>query len=164
MEYSDFLDHWEGIERTQLFDVSWVQSSQWLDVKTRPLPSACQFGDVSCSSILLPYHIVVSTHAHFLIKSQFHRFKKHRLYTRIITIRYALLPGCGKCCKMVFRLSVFKRGEDNVLGSSSYSYGLTRSVTLSMELQPGDYVVQVTLAIRNSYFHSQTVSFLGPVK
>ena len=49
MEYSDFLSHWEGIERTQLFDNTWVQSSHWLDVKSRPLPSAWQFGDVSCA-------------------------------------------------------------------------------------------------------------------
>lgn len=47
-----------------------------------------------------------------------------------------------------FDFSVFKRGDDEVLGSSSYSYGLTRSVTLSMELQPGAYVVHVTLAIK----------------
>ena len=48
MEYSDFLTHWVGIERTQLFDPSWVQSSHWLNVTCRPFPSAWQFGDVSC--------------------------------------------------------------------------------------------------------------------
>lgn len=52
MEYNDFLTHWEGIERTQIFDNSWVQSSHWLNVKSRPMPSAWQFGDVSCVSIL----------------------------------------------------------------------------------------------------------------
>ena len=54
MEYGDFLTHWEGIERTQLFDDTWVQSSHWLNVRARPLPSAWQFGDVSCTS--LPFH------------------------------------------------------------------------------------------------------------
>jgi hypothetical protein len=50
MEYDDFLSHWEGVERTQLFDSTWVQSSHWLNVKSRPLPSAWQYGDVSCVS------------------------------------------------------------------------------------------------------------------
>lgn len=53
MEYCDFLEHWETIEKTQLFDTTWIQSSHWLNVKSRPLPSAWQFGDVSCVSF--PY-------------------------------------------------------------------------------------------------------------
>lgn len=48
MEYSDFLSYWSQIERTQLFDSMWIQSSHWLDVKSRPAPSAWQYGDVSC--------------------------------------------------------------------------------------------------------------------
>lgn len=48
MEYCDFLDTFEYIERTQLFDDTWVQSSHWLNVTSRPLPSAWQYGDVSC--------------------------------------------------------------------------------------------------------------------
>ena len=57
MEYGDFLEHWESIERTQLFDQSWVQSSHWLNVTGRPLPSAYQYGDVSCKSLLC-FHIL----------------------------------------------------------------------------------------------------------
>ena len=42
-----------------------------------------------------------------------------------------------------FDFKLFKRGSDLALGSSSYSYGRTRSVTLRTELQPGDYIVHV---------------------
>lgn len=49
MEYSDFLSIWTSVERTQLFDTSWVHSSHWLSVDGRSLPSAWQFGDVSCT-------------------------------------------------------------------------------------------------------------------
>lgn len=45
---SDFLANWEQIDRTLLFDSSWVMSSQWLKVTARPLPTAWAYGDVSC--------------------------------------------------------------------------------------------------------------------
>ena len=49
MEYEDFLTICTAIERTQLFDPSWIQSNHWLNVKGGPMPSAWQFGDVSCA-------------------------------------------------------------------------------------------------------------------
>jgi hypothetical protein len=51
MEYCDFLGVFEVVERTQLFDTSWVQSTHWLNVRSRPLGSSWQFGDVSCESV-----------------------------------------------------------------------------------------------------------------
>lgn len=53
MEYSDFLTIWTGVERTQLFNPAWIQSSHWLNVESRPLPSAWQFGDVSCAFLFV---------------------------------------------------------------------------------------------------------------
>ena len=51
MEYNDLLTHWSTLERTQLFDETWIQSSHWLNVGSRPLPCAWQYGDVSCEPI-----------------------------------------------------------------------------------------------------------------
>jgi len=48
MEYEDFLRTWYAVERTQLFDESWIQSSHWLNVTSRTFPCPWQFGDVSC--------------------------------------------------------------------------------------------------------------------
>lgn len=48
MEYEDFLQTWYAVERTQLFDDSWVMSSHWLNVTGRTYPAAWQYGDVSC--------------------------------------------------------------------------------------------------------------------
>ncbi len=50
---SDFLECWERMDKTILFDAHWVMSSQWLHVTARPLPSAWTYGDVSCTSYLL---------------------------------------------------------------------------------------------------------------
>ena len=54
MEYEDFLEYWEVVERTQIFDPTWILSSHWLEVKDRPMNSARQYGDVSCLSKSLP--------------------------------------------------------------------------------------------------------------
>ena len=54
MEYEDFLEYWEVVERTQIFDPTWILSSHWLEVKDRPMNSARQYGDVSCLSTFLP--------------------------------------------------------------------------------------------------------------
>ena len=67
MEYEDFLTHWEVIERTQVFDPTWIQSSHWLEVSGRPSLTAVQYGDVSCKDLILlsvymlkPDHIFLS--------------------------------------------------------------------------------------------------------
>ncbi|KAF7976478.1 hypothetical protein HWV62_6749 [Athelia sp. TMB] len=122
MEYADFLEHWEGIECTQLFDKTWVQSSHWLNVHSRPLPSAWQFGDVSYT-----FSVPNRTDAIIALSQS-----DTRMYS---TIRSA--------ADWSFDFKLFKRGSNVALGSSSYSYGRTRSVTLRTELQPGDYIVHV---------------------
>lgn len=42
-----------------------------------------------------------------------------------------------------FDFKLFKKGSPRVLGSSTYSYGITRSSTLNINLAPGEYVVHV---------------------
>jgi hypothetical protein len=52
MEYEDFLEFWDVVERTQLFDPTWRQSSHWLNVQSRALLNAWQYGDVSCECVV----------------------------------------------------------------------------------------------------------------
>ncbi|KZP28279.1 cysteine proteinase [Athelia psychrophila] len=125
MEYCDFLEHWEGIERTQLFNSTWVQSSQWLNVRSRPLPSAWQFGDVSYT-----FRVDEFTDA-IIALSQSDR----RLYAPV-----------QSAAEWSFDFKLFKKGEAEIVGSSTYSYALTRSAVLNTRLQPGDYVVHVRLS------------------
>ena len=44
----DFLEAWEQIHRTLLFDSTWAMSSHWIQAQLKPLPSAWSYGDVSC--------------------------------------------------------------------------------------------------------------------
>jgi hypothetical protein len=50
---SDFLRTWHVIEKTRLFDPSWVLSTQWLNATGRPYPCAWSYGDVSCAILTL---------------------------------------------------------------------------------------------------------------
>ena len=50
-----------------------------------------------------------------------------------------------------FDFKLFKAGSPELLGSSDYSYGLTRSTSLRVKLNPGNYIVHVgPLHISNS--------------
>jgi hypothetical protein len=124
MEYSDFLDHFESIERTQLFDETWVHSSHWLDVRSRPLPCPWQFGDVSFTFSLPKQSETI------LVLSQ----SDTRFYQSLCS-----------AAQWSFDFRLFKVGSKELVGSSSYSTGLSRSVTLRIDLPAGDYVVHVRL-------------------
>lgn len=144
MEYCDFLEHWEGVARTQLFNSSWVQSSHWLNVRSRPLPCAWQFGDVSCTPIVT-FHAksgsVLTQTCHFL-----DTFHVDEFTDAIIALSQSdsrLYAPVQSAAEWSFDFKLFKKGEVDVVGSSTYSYALTRSVVLNTGLQPGDYVVHV---------------------
>lgn len=92
MEYNDFLTHWEVVEKTQLFDPSWVQSSHWLNVKGRPLPSAWQYGDVSCKFICVAYSTPHLVNDELLdISSHFYPSNFLGSHHRSLSIRHTLL-------------------------------------------------------------------------
>jgi hypothetical protein len=45
---SDFLETWETIEQTTIFDGSWVMSSHWLCVPPKLLVHAWGYGEAVC--------------------------------------------------------------------------------------------------------------------
>ncbi|KIM82630.1 hypothetical protein PILCRDRAFT_820507 [Piloderma croceum F 1598] len=124
MEYCDFLERFEIIERTQLFDSSWVQSAHWLNVKSRPLGSAWQYGDVSFT-----FSIPEQSETILVLSQSDTRFFR----------------SIASAAEWSFDFKLFKVGSKEVVGSSTNSRAPTRSVTLRIELSPGDYVVQVRL-------------------
>jgi hypothetical protein len=46
----DFLETWADIDRTILFDSTWVMTSYWLNVPIAPAGRAWTYGDVTCKS------------------------------------------------------------------------------------------------------------------
>ncbi|KAI5120454.1 hypothetical protein M0805_008501 [Coniferiporia weirii] len=126
MEYCDFLNTWTGIERTQLFDPSWVQSSLWLNVESRPMSCAWQYGDVS-----FVLTVQKTSEAIIVLSQSDRRF-------------YQVVSGSTD---WMFDFKLFKRGENEPLASSEFSYvtQFNRSVKLRVDLEPGEYIVHVRL-------------------
>ncbi|SJL03409.1 uncharacterized protein ARMOST_06763 [Armillaria ostoyae] len=124
MEYTDFLECWERIDKTILFDAHWVMSSQWLHVTAQPLPSAWTYGDVSFT-ITLP----AATKAVIVLSQLDNRYFK---------------PISGRSY-WTFDFVVFKKGNKDLITQSSVSGLLTRSVNVELDLEAGSYVVHVRL-------------------
>ncbi|KIJ30715.1 hypothetical protein M422DRAFT_186752 [Sphaerobolus stellatus SS14] len=124
MEYEDFLKTWYAVERTQLFDESWIQSSHWLNVTSRSFPCPWQYGDVSYTFTLpedSPAVIVLSQ----ADSRYWNELSGYSLWT--------------------FDFILYKQGSKKVVGRSEYSIQWPRSVTLTKDLDAGDYVLHVRL-------------------
>ncbi|KAL0068058.1 hypothetical protein AAF712_004962 [Marasmius tenuissimus] len=125
MEYHDFLDCWDAIDRTRLFDPSWVMSSQWAQfIPNRPLLSAWTYGDVSFTFSLPAPSLTC------VVLSQL-----DTRYFEKISGRYVWR----------FQFILFKIGESDYIAESSHGRPFSRSVNLEMDLEAGDYVVHVRL-------------------
>ncbi|KAL0581784.1 hypothetical protein V5O48_000261 [Marasmius crinis-equi] len=124
MEYKDFLECWGQIDRTVLFDSTWVMSSQWLHVTARPLPCAWTYGDISFT-----FSLPKTSKAVIVLSQLDDRFFKE-------------ISGR---CYWTFDFVLFKKGEKGYVAESSTSRLYSRSVNLEVELEAGDYVVHVRL-------------------
>ncbi|KAF7332285.1 Calpain catalytic domain-containing protein [Mycena kentingensis (nom. inval.)] len=124
MEYTDFLDNWDLVERTRLFDESWVMSSQWLQVTARGPTMAWSFGDVSYT-----INIPAPTKAILVLSKLDERY---------------FLDISGNSC-WTFEFALFKKGSKEIVAQSALTRFYLRSVNLEVQLEAGDYVVHVRL-------------------
>ncbi|KAG6918281.1 hypothetical protein DXG01_015373 [Tephrocybe rancida] len=124
MEYTDFLDVWDEINRTILFDSSWIMSSQWLQVPVRPLPSAWSYGDVVFTFSLPKRTLTI------VVLSQLDT----RYFEEISGTSRWSLDFC-----------LVKRGDSFPMAEASSPLLHARSVNLEMELDEGEYNVYVRL-------------------
>ncbi|TFK48416.1 cysteine proteinase, partial [Heliocybe sulcata] len=126
MEFDDFLSTWSYVDRTKLFNDEWAYSCHWLNVSTRPAPSAWSPGDVSFSITIAedtPAVIVLSQ----LDDRAFHE-----------------LSGCYKWS---LDFVMYKQGAgQQEIGRSVHERLWRRSVNLELSnLQKGTYIVHVRL-------------------
>ncbi|KAF7325000.1 Calpain catalytic domain-containing protein [Mycena kentingensis (nom. inval.)] len=124
MEYKDFLAVWSDMSRTLLFDSSWVMSTQWLEVPSRPALSAWSFGEVSFT-ISLP-----AASPAILVLS--------KLDTRY----FRELVGS---VDFYLDFLVYKAGESEPMAESDHVWMASRSVTLEVDLEAGEYVVHIRI-------------------
>ncbi|KAF7371262.1 Calpain catalytic domain-containing protein [Mycena sanguinolenta] len=142
MEYKDFLASWSDIDRTILFDSTWVMSSHWLEVTTRALPAAWSFGDVSFT-ISMP-----KSSPTLIVLSQLDR-------------RY--FPDISGQWRWSLDFVLYRQGETEVLAESLHARYFSRSVNLEIPLEAGEYVVHVridrTKYREKDYFETDSVSW-----
>ncbi|KAF9449391.1 cysteine proteinase [Macrolepiota fuliginosa MF-IS2] len=124
MEYKNWLDCFSHIDRTILFDSSWMMSSQWLRVPCRPLPTAWSYGDVSFSFTLPAPTLTV------LVLSRL----DERYFRDISARSYWNL-----------NFVLVKEGEKEPLAESAHVLFWARSANLEIELEAGKYFVYVRI-------------------
>ncbi len=140
---SDFLECWDQIDRTLLFDSSWLMSAQWLRVEAEPLPAAWTYGDVSCK----PTHPLPYPHATHLIQPTPVTISVPEPTAAVIVLsklddRY--FKGLAYRHWWNFNFVLFRAGESEVLAESSHARLWSRSVNVELELDAGDYVLHVS--------------------
>ncbi|KAJ7648340.1 cysteine proteinase [Mycena polygramma] len=142
MEYKDFLASWSDIDRTILFDSSWVMSSQWLEVTTRALPAAWSFGDVSFAITMAKPSFAM------IVLSQ-------------LDARY--FQDISGRSRWSLDFVVYKQGETEAVAESLHARYFSRSVNLEMPLDAGEYVVHVRIdrsyLREKDYFESASVDW-----
>ncbi|KAF8651468.1 hypothetical protein AX16_004767 [Volvariella volvacea WC 439] len=124
MEYSDFLNCFQQIDRTLLFDASWVMASQWLHVPARPTPAAWSFGDVSFT-----FNLPQPTFAVIVL-------------SRLDSRYFNDIAGRSE---WTFDFILFRKDQEEPISESTHSMFYTRSVNLETHLDAGDYVLHVRL-------------------
>ncbi|KAF5362355.1 hypothetical protein D9756_002799 [Leucocoprinus leucothites] len=124
MEYSDFLERFEDIDKTMLFDSSWKMSMEWLRVPVRPPPAAWSFGSVSFN-----FSIAKSTKALIVLSKLDERYFK----------------GIDGCYAWNLQFLVYKIGDTDpeLVAESEQAVWGSRSVNTEAELEPGEYVVHI---------------------
>jgi len=120
MEYSDFLDTFELIERTTLFDSSWVTSSHWLRLPLQRPNHLWTFGDLSFKFTLnKPSFTIISL-------------------SQLDTRYFQEISGNSK---WNIDFVLYKRGETEITGVSYYAHIMVRSVTTELNLEAGEYII-----------------------
>ncbi|KAF8802683.1 cysteine proteinase [Phlegmacium glaucopus] len=120
MEYSDFLDTFELIERTTIFDSSWVMSSHWLRVPP-PYPNhPWTFGDLSFKFTLSrPSFTIIAL-------------------SQLDDRYFSDISGVSE---WNIDFVVYKRGDKEITGVSFHAVVQARSVTCELNLEAGEYII-----------------------
>lgn len=128
MEYSDWLEAFERIDRTILFDSSWVLSSEWVRIRSEPLPSAWSYADVS-------FKFTLPSASNTVV-----------VLSQLDTKYYRDLAG-KTSWSMDFAL--VKEGETEPIIEVAHSEFYTSNVNAEVELEAGTYIVYVRLNRRS---------------
>ena len=137
---------WQEIQRTIIFDDTWVMSSQWLLV-SQPFPSMASwsYGDISCQFFSLNLLLFICKKLKLLFWTV--TFSLPVASPAIIVlskydVRY--FKDIQGPCIWHLDFILAREGETEPLAESSYSFFYTRSVNVELNLEAGNYTVLVS--------------------
>jgi hypothetical protein len=140
---SDFLNVWQEIQRTIIFDDTWVMSSQWLLV-SQPFPSMASwsYGDISCqfSLNLLLFKLLILLF--WTVTFSLPVASPTIVVLSKYDVRY--FKDIQGPCIWHLDFILAREGETEPLAESSYSFFYTRSVNVELDLEAGNYIVLVS--------------------
>ncbi|EIM80197.1 cysteine proteinase [Stereum hirsutum FP-91666 SS1] len=131
MTYDDFLRTWDYVSRCRFFDEEWILSQIWLSVPCGKFPKPVEFGDVTFTFSLSQASNVVVVLAQ--LDKQYFR-------------------GIDPFTSFGLEFVIYRRNETDALATSLPHSSWYRSVNVELNLDAGEYVVQVRidrLATRN---------------
>ena len=138
---------WQEIQRTIIFDDTWVMSSQWLLV-SQPFPSMASwsFGDISCRFLILFIKINYSFLLFFFFFGTVTFSLPVASPTIIVLSKYDVryFKDIQGPCIWHLDFILAREGETEPLAESSYSFFYTRSVNVELNLEAGNYIVLVS--------------------
>ena len=132
------------MDRTLLFDSGWTAASKWLQVPLQPGPISWSYGDLSCKSnqsftsanltsdVYLRVDVVTvpaPTRAVFVLSQLNSRF----------------FDAIERGYRFNLDFSIVKEGESKPFTRSSQAMPFCRRVTVEADLEPGKYVVYVSM-------------------
>ena len=145
---TDFLKHWGTIERTRLFDETWVASSYWLSVRGLRIDRAWSYGDVSCKYwYYVPYRIISYNFVWYVGTFTIPEATPAVIVLQQVDNRY-FRQHCGWIV-FHFDFVLFKKGSKQPLARPVRTDSLGRSVILEIQLEPGEYVVHARIDRNN---------------
>lgn len=113
---SDFLDNWDLVERTLIFDDTWVMANQWLQVTARAPSAAWSYGDISCESLSLPLFLTFQLIRDFELSHHLHP-RPDQSRTRPLQARRALLLRHLGQLVLDVRLYAVQEGREGARGA-----------------------------------------------
>ncbi|KAG8925816.1 hypothetical protein FRC00_003584, partial [Tulasnella sp. 408] len=142
-EYTDFLECWEIIERSRLFDEGWKMSSQWLAMPPDAHLTPWSLGDLS-------FTVDIVTEKTGNVEPQEEASDIEPQETVIVLAqrdkRYFRELAGPYLWSMDFVL--YKRGEKLPMTRSVHSTLWDRSVKLEVKLAPGRYIIHDNLHVQ----------------
>lgn len=137
----DFLNTYTNIDRTILFDSTWVMTSYWLNVPVAPPASAWTYGDVSCKIFPGNLHIFIQLMVSTAVLLYLPEPSATVIVLSQLNMRYC--KSLKSDARWSLDFTLVKLGEEKPMAQSNHDWAYSRNVNLEVNLDKGNYVIYV---------------------